>query len=84
MNLNPIAPNMNEIEVSGYRVLFSYKTPVAAQRIGSFHTLFVTEKFWSKTTSRHINKWVDTLGSGSYDIIKKPQEYFDTLLNEVK
>ena len=29
MKLNPIGSNMNEVEVGGKSILFSYKTPVA-------------------------------------------------------
>ena len=72
MKLKPIANNMNELTLAnGTQVLFSYQTPVASWENGQFYK---TEKFWSKTTSRHINKWVDCA-------ISKPQSYFDQLTN---
>jgi len=57
MELNPIGPNMTEVSVNGWRILFSYRTPVAAwgNKIGFIRT----SKKWSVTTSRHINKWLD-------------------------
>ena len=57
MQLTPIASNMTEIETDSARVLFSYRTPVAAYVFGE--GFVKTEKFWSVTTSRHINKWLD-------------------------
>ena len=57
MQLTPIASNMTEVETSEARVLFSYRTPVAAYVFGRGYVR--TEKWWSVTTSRHINKWMD-------------------------
>ena len=73
MRLNNIASNMTEITLAnGTQILFSYKTPVASWENGQFYK---TEKFWSKTTSRHINKWAACP-------VSKPQAYFDTLTQE--
>ena len=55
MQLTPIASNMTEIETSEARILFSYRTPVAAYIFGEGYVK--TDQFWSVTTSRHINKW---------------------------
>jgi hypothetical protein len=77
MNLTPIAANMTEVFLApGKRVLFSYKTPVACVIDGVYYK---TEKKWSNTTTRHINKWLPVS-----DATVKPQEYFDNLLAEVK
>lgn len=61
MNLKPIASNMTEIETSGFRILFSYSTPVALKNkeTGQYCK---TNKFWSRTTSRHISKWLKLNG----------------------
>jgi len=57
MNLNPIGSNQTEIETIKYRILFSYKTPVAlfdkVQR-----AYYKTDTFYSVTTSKHINRWL--------------------------
>lgn len=71
MKLTPIGQNQSEVEVNGSVVFFSYKTPVAA-RVGG--KLYRTDKKWSVTTSRHINKWLD--GATAEE---KPQEFFDKL-----
>ena len=56
MQLTPLASNMTEVETSEARILFSYRTPVAAYVFGRGYVR--TEKWWSVTTSRHINKWI--------------------------
>ena len=56
MQITPIASNMTEVETSEARILFSYLTPVAAYVFGEGFVR--TEKWWSVTTSRHINKWI--------------------------
>ncbi len=84
MNLNPIASNMTEVDLGIYRILFSYKTPVATIFwYGQELVAYQTEKRWSRTTSKHITKW---LGSHPevFGAQYKPQEFFDNLLPEVK
>lgn len=79
MTLKPIAANQTELHPhNGMTVFFSYKTPVAAWVAGKGYLR--TEKFWSVTTSRHINKWLPN------GIVAKtaPQEFFDNLIAVVK
>ena len=73
MQLNPIGSNMTEVETSEARILFSYRTPVAAYVFGE--GFVKTEKFWSVTTSRHINKWLD--GGTAKEVA---QTYLDKLV----
>ena len=57
MKLTQIRTNMTEVELTNQvKVLFSYKTPVAAEVNGR---LVRTEYKWSNTTTRHINQWLD-------------------------
>ena len=72
MQLTPIASNMTEVETSEARILFSYRTPVAAYIFGEGYVK--TEKKWSVTTSRHINKW------GAKDAKEVPQARLDNLV----
>jgi len=73
MHLNPIRQNVNELNVhDGLTVLFSYKTPVAAI-VDSMR--YRTSYKWSKTTTRHINQWLN--GGHAQE---KPQEFFDGLV----
>ena len=77
MQLTPIASNMTEVETSEARILFSYRTPVAAYVFGEGFVR--TEKWWSVTTSRHINKWIGK------DVTTEEvaQTYLDNLVQEV-
>ena len=76
MQLTPIASNMTEVETSEARILFSYRTPVAAYVFGDGFVR--TEKWWSVTTSRHINKWLD---GGIAKEVSQP--YLDNLVQGV-
>ena len=76
MQLTPIASNMTEVETSEARILFSYRTPVAAYVFGDGFVR--TEKWWSVTTSRHINKWLD--GGTAKEVA---QTYLDKLVQGV-
>ena len=72
MQLTPIGSNMTEVETSEARILFSYRTPVAAYIFGEGYVK--TEKYQSVTTSRHINKW------GAKDGKEIPQARLDNLV----
>ena len=59
MQLSPIAANQTSVSFNdGTEVFFSYKTPVAAYLPEKGYVK--TSKFYSVTTSRHINKWLPT------------------------
>ena len=58
MKLRRIGYNQTVVEYNnGSEVFFSYDTPVAA-RLQDYEYLR-TQDFYSKTTSRHINKYLD-------------------------
>ncbi len=76
MKLTPIANNQTELTYNnGTQVFFSYETPVAAylSETGKFVR---TSTKWSVTTSRHINKWLDTRTAETVD-----QEVLNNLVN---
>ena len=74
MKLKPIAANQTEITLSnGTVVFFSYKTPVAAC-MGDGSGFVRTDKYYSVTTSKHINKWLDGANAR-----KVPQSVLDSL-----
>ena len=57
MNLKVIGSNQTEVQVGLTKILFSYNTPVAAMMDdGSY---IRTDKQWSRTTSKHINAWLN-------------------------
>ena len=75
MNLTPIAANQTVLSfTNGAEVFFSYKTPVAAYC--PLRGYIKTEKFWSVTTSRHINKWL----KGITEVTEVPQEMLTELV----
>lgn len=74
MKIKNIGSNQIQISVDdGTEVLVSYSTPVAAFVPGQGYVR--TEKFWSNTTSKHINRWI-----GSYKAKSVPQETLDDLI----
>lgn len=56
MNLINKGSNQVVVNLGSRDVLFSYNTAVAYRENGEY---FVTDKFWSVTTSKHINKFVN-------------------------
>lgn len=78
MKLQQKGSNQTELTLNDWYVLFSYQTPVVAIR-RSTDTLYVTEKHWSRTTSRHINKYLADFNYPQ-DAVRKPQEFFDDLV----
>jgi hypothetical protein len=81
MRIKPIASNMTELLLNdGTRVLFSYETPVAHYKPSEY--LRKTSYKWSKTTSRHINKW-DIAKWSDMPYSEMPQDYFNNLVKGV-
>lgn len=72
--INKVGSNMTELHNTKGIFLFSYDTVVAAQ-VGDYWDCVRTEKKWSATTSKHINKWLD--GRAAKFI---PQEELETLV----
>jgi uncharacterized membrane protein len=61
MKLKQIGSNMTVLTLNnGTEVLFSYETPVAGFSMTSDdYRFFKTAWNWSKTTTRHINKYLN-------------------------
>jgi hypothetical protein len=77
MKLTPIATNQTEVSYNnGLQVFFSYRTPVAAYVPSQGYIR--TDKFWSTTTSRHINKWL----GGINEVTKVSQEMLEELVGD--
>ena len=54
MKLRPVGSNQTELTIKGSIILFSYQTPVAVIGIGGNYK---TDKWFSQTTTRHINSF---------------------------
>ena len=69
MKLYQKGSNMTELDLGFAQVFFSYETPVAARLTDG--TLVRTDQWYSATTSKHINKWLngcDSLRVSQYRI----------------
>lgn len=73
MKIKNVGSNMTEVDFGAVRVLVSYETPVACYVDGEGY--YKTEKKFSSTTSKHINKWLDGAATSL-----KPQDFFTGLL----
>ena len=82
MKLKPIGSNMTELNIktdqgfvchSDVSILFSYETPLAGY---DSNGAFRTDKHYSSTTTRHINKY---LGKGTGRLVS--QEFINNLVN---
>lgn len=78
MNLKPLQANMTELTIGTKSILFSYETAVAVFDVGTGEYL-QTSKIWSRTTTRHINKWLDGNIAGYVD-----QDYFNSIVAGVR
>lgn len=73
MKIKPVGSNMTELQLDDVHVLFSYETPVAACIFGEGFVR--TSQWYSQTTTRHINKWLDGV-----DAPEVPQATIDALV----
>ena len=79
MKLNPIGSNQTEVELaSGVTVFFSYKTPVAAHIPG--RGCIRTDQYYSRTTTKHINQWLNDKIAGDSIAKVVPQANIDSLV----
>ena len=77
LSINVLGVNQTELTANGVKVLFSYNTPVACWINGQFYK---TNKRWSVTTSKHVNKWVCSDNSLIHLPLEKEQTFFDGLI----
>jgi hypothetical protein len=75
MKVRNVGSNMTELMTDGCTVLFSYETPVAAYTPTQGYVR--TAKWYSQTTTRHINKWLDGVTAE-----EMPQAFFDNITGE--
>ena len=80
MKVRNVGSNMTELVTDGCTVLFSYETPVAAYTPTQGYVR--TAKWYSQTTTRHINKWLGPIEILMGETAERPQEFFDNLIGE--
>ena len=80
MKLKLIGANQTEVQLSDHyetQIFFSYEQAVCVR---TYFYCYVTTEKYSRTTSKHINKWVANLSN----IIKMvPQSEIDNMVNGV-
>ncbi len=77
MQIKQLAANQTEVGTSKARILISYSTPVAAYVYEKGYIR--TSIHYSRTTSKHINKWIG--GSACEEV---DQSILDELLSKWK
>ncbi len=84
MKLRTLGPNQTELHTDEAVIFFSYQTPVAAvlQKTPYAtpernHWVVRTASKYSRTTSKHINRWLDGVES-----VEVPQEFLDGLVGK--
>jgi hypothetical protein len=79
MKVQPIGSNQTQVSLAdGTEVLFSYSTPVAALVPGK--GWMRTEKTYSVTTTKHVNRWLTNNASTYAQVALVPQWDLDQLV----
>lgn len=68
-----------EITIGDVNILVSYETPVACFIPGKGFQK--TDKKWSATTSKHINRWLAGHGADAKNVPTIPQADLDAMLS---
>lgn len=71
--IDVIKSNMTVLYTDNFTILYSYNTPVACYELETGN-YYKTLQFHSKTTSKHINQWLN----GKF-AVTNPQSWFDNL-----
>ncbi len=86
MKVKSIGANKTELELKDLLILVSYETPVAVIRFDSILVSGATktDKYWSNTTSKHINTWLKEFGFNPSKVGTMDQSWFNQLLEDNK
>ena len=75
MNIKQLGSNQTLLKMGNNEILFSYNTPVAGFIDGKGYVR--VNKFYSVTTSKHINKYLDGI-----EAQEVTPEYFNQILGD--
>ena len=67
---------MTELELNDKVILFSYKTPVA---MCDYSNIYKTDRYYSKTTSKHINQWANMRNTNKDELLTISQSELNQL-----
>ena len=93
MKIKSLGSNKTEIRLKDLLILISYETPVAAIRLSLKSIMnrenyliksaaVKTEQYFSNTTSKHINQWLESNGFNPSKVPMVYQIYFDDLIED--
>ena len=93
MKIKSLGSNKTEIRLKDLLILISYETPVAAIRLSLKSIMnrenyliksaaVKTEQYFSNTTSKHINQWLESNGFNPSKVPTVYQIYFDDLIED--
>lgn len=79
LRIKQFASNMTVLEMGDKELLFSYETPVAGRRTLESGNLqaFKTDTYFSVTTSKHIGKYLNSLGLST--MVTLPQSEIEAM-----
>lgn len=72
MKLNNLGEHQNELIYDTTTVLISYSTPVAYIDHNT-GIAYKTKQKWSVTTSKHINKWLNSYSAETVNLIEQSE-----------
>ena len=78
MKIKSIGANKTELHLKDLTLLISYETPVSLIRYPG--GALKTSKFFSVTTSKHINQWLRDNGFNPDNVPTMAQEFFDEFM----
>ena len=76
--IKQLANNMTRLRTNGLEILFSYETPVAGY---DEYGAFKTDKWFSSTTTKHINKYFKANGYTSKEAREISQDEIESKIN---
>jgi hypothetical protein len=88
MRIKSIGSNKTELHLKDLTLLISYETPVCLIRYGvtnrrdNPYSAVKTDKFWSVTTSKHINQWLSDNGLDPKLVPTVDQQFLDQYLDD--
>lgn len=80
--IHPIKANMTEVTIGPVTILFSYTTPVA-YKLPNVETIYMADKFYSRTTSKHIGEWTKQWGLDNDNIVAVPESDFQNIVEAI-
>ena len=79
MKIKSLGANKTEVVTDKIKLLISYETPVVYIDLRE-NLSYKVDKFYSVTTSKHINQWLTDQGYEPRDAMQLPEAFFMAIL----